>query len=44
MMRSLESILDDDDDIPDFSKFLEWVVHLPPRQACLMLNFGAIAV
>jgi hypothetical protein len=44
LIRSLEDILDDDDDIPDFSKFLEWVVHLQPRQTDLLLNFGSIAV
>lgn len=44
LIRSLEGILDDDDDIPDFSKFLEWVVHLSPRQANLLPSFGSIAI
>lgn len=43
LMRSLAGILDDDDDLPDFSQFLEWVVHLQPEQAYWLLNFGSIA-
>ena len=43
LMRSLAGILDDDDDIPDFSQLLEWVVRLQPKQAYWLLNVGAIA-
>lgn len=32
LIQSLESILNDDD-VPDFSQFLEWVARLTPRQA-----------
>jgi len=40
LIQSLEIILNDDDnDVPDFSQFLEWVSRLTPKQAYGLIAF-----